>query len=145
MKSREGLMKLKRFQVDEKRRQLSQIETMIADFQTMADELNAQVTAEQKRTGIEDITHFAYSTFAKAAKQRHDNLMVSIEDLDKQRGLAEDALKEALAELKKVELLAERDNAREQLETEWQEQDEADELAARQGHKLTGTHGIGRS
>lgn len=142
MKSRESLMKLKRFQVDEKRRQLTQIETMIADFQTMADELNAQVAAEQKRTGIEDITHFAYSTFAKAAKQRYDNLMVSVADLDKQRGLAEEALTEALADLKKIELLAERDQIRDQLEADWHEQDEADEYAARQSTHGTGTNGL---
>ena len=38
MKSRESLIRLKRFQVEEKRRRLSQIETMIAEFDRMAGE-----------------------------------------------------------------------------------------------------------
>jgi hypothetical protein len=46
MKSRDALMRLKRFQVDEKRRRLSQIETMIAEFKRMAGELDREIAAE---------------------------------------------------------------------------------------------------
>ena len=35
MKSRETLIRLKKFQVDEKRRKVAQIESMIADFDRM--------------------------------------------------------------------------------------------------------------
>tara|TARA_R110001592_G_scaffold120176_1_gene324071 strand:+ start:366 stop:776 length:411 start_codon:yes stop_codon:yes gene_type:complete len=129
MKSRESLIKLKRFQVDEKRRQLSQIESMITDFQVMADELDAQIVSEQQRTGIEDISHYAYSTFARAAAQRRANLITSIEDLDKQRSVAHDVLSEAVEDLKKVELLAERDLAKSKLEAEWADQEDMDEIA----------------
>ena len=44
MKTRDSLIRLKRFQVDEKRRQLAQIESMIAEFNRMADELDDQIT-----------------------------------------------------------------------------------------------------
>ncbi len=37
MKSRDTLIRLKRFQVDEKRRRVTQIEMMMADFTRMAD------------------------------------------------------------------------------------------------------------
>ena len=39
MKSRETLIRLKKFQVDEKRRRVAQIEGMIADFQRMSVDL----------------------------------------------------------------------------------------------------------
>ena len=81
MKSRNSLIRLKRFQVDEKRRQVMQIEMMIAEFERMAAELDEQILTEQKRSGITDITHFAYPTFAKAAMGRRDNLMGSANDL----------------------------------------------------------------
>ena len=75
MKSRaESLIRLKKFQVDEKRRQVAQIEMMIADFERMASELDQQIEIEQQKTGISDVAHFAYSTFAKAAIARRDNL-----------------------------------------------------------------------
>ena len=78
MKSRsESLIRLKKFQVDEKRRQVAQIEMMVADFERMAAELDQQIEIEQQKTGISDVAHFAYSTFAKAAIARRDNLLAS--------------------------------------------------------------------
>ena len=78
MKSRsESLIRLKKFQVDEKRRQVAQIEMMVADFERMASELDQQIEIEHTKTGISDVAHFAYSTFAKAALTRRDNLLNS--------------------------------------------------------------------
>ena len=113
MKSRESLIRLKQFQVDEKRRQVAQIEMMIEDFERMAKDLDDQIVAEQERTGIHDVTHFAYPTFAKAAMQRRDNLKTSVDDLQQQLDDARDQFAEAVEELKKVELLEERDQERE--------------------------------
>lgn len=109
MKSRENLVRLKRFQVNEKRRQLSQLDMMIAEFDRMASELEAQILAEEKKAGITDIHHFAYPTFAKAARQRRDNLKNSQADLAEQRKTAEAGLAEAEADLAKAEMLETRD------------------------------------
>ena len=109
MKSRENLVRLKRFQVNEKRRQLMQLDMMIAEFDRMASDLDIQITAEEKKAGITDINHFAYPTFAKAARQRRDNLKNSQNDLMMQRGSAESLLAEAEAELSKAEMLESRD------------------------------------
>ncbi|TCT13381.1 flagellar export protein FliJ [Tepidamorphus gemmatus] len=112
MKSRDNLIRLKRFQVDEKRRKVAQIETMVADFQRMADELDRQIAEEERRVGITDVTHFAYPTFAKAAMQRRDNLRGSVAGLQQQLEEAREELAEAFQELKKVELLEERNQER---------------------------------
>ena len=112
MKSREGLIRLKRFHVEEKRRQVQQIETMIAEFERVARELNDQVVAEQDRSGITDVAHFAYPTFAKAAMQRRDNLLASANELKEQLASANEAFNEAAEELAKIEALAERDGER---------------------------------
>src|SRR6185295_12161440 len=74
MKSRETLIRLKKFQVDEKRRKVMQIEGMIAEFERMANDLEREIKVEQDRAGIHDPTHFAYPTYAKAAIQRRENL-----------------------------------------------------------------------
>jgi len=113
MKSRETLIRLKRFHVDEKRRQVAQIETMIAEFGRMAADLDREIAVEQERAGIADPAHFAYPTYAKAALQRRDNLLRSGGDLKQQLDDARAALEEALDELKKVESLEERDQQRE--------------------------------
>lgn len=130
MKSRsESLIRLKKFQVDEKRRQVTQIEMMIADFERMASELDQQIEIEHQKTGISDIAHFAYSTFAKAAITRRDNLLDSAKDMRVRLEAAQDALAEALEDLKKVELLDQREQGREQQAENKAEQAEFDEIA----------------
>ncbi|WP_186388397.1 MULTISPECIES: flagellar export protein FliJ [unclassified Stappia] len=136
MKSRESLIRLKQFQVDERRRQLAQIESMVDEFKRMARELDDQILAEQERVGITDVTHFAYPTFAKAAAQRRDNLLNSAEELNGQLEAAREDLREALEELKKFELLEERDQIRERQEREAAEQDDLDEVASRRKTRI---------
>jgi flagellar export protein FliJ len=113
MKSRETLIRLKKFQVDEKRRKVAQIETMIAEFDRMAADLEREIRVEQDRAGIHDPAHFAYPTYAKAAIVRRENLKRSADELRTQLEDAKLALDDALDELKKVELLDERDQMRE--------------------------------
>jgi flagellar FliJ protein len=135
LKSRsESLIRLKKFQVDEKRRQVAQIDMMIADFERMASELDQQIEIEQTKTGISDVAHFAYSTFAKAAITRRDNLLNSANDMKGKLEAAQDGLAEALEDLKKVELLDQREHQRdaaEQLKVEQAEYDEIGRLRYR--------------
>ena len=67
MKSRDSQLRLKRFQVDEKRRRVAQIEAMIAEFLRMAGDLDREIATEEHKAGIADVTHFAYPTYARAA------------------------------------------------------------------------------
>ena len=117
MKSRETLVRLKKFQLDEKRRKVAQIETMIGEFDHMAGELEREIRLEQDRAGIHDPAHFAYPTYAKAAIARRENLKRSVDELRIQLEDAKSALGEAFDDLKKVELLDVRDQMRER-ETE---------------------------
>ena len=126
MKSRETLIRLRKFQVDEKRRRVAQIESMVADFDRMAAELDREIETEQTRAGIHDPAHFAYPTYAKAALGRRDNLKRSADELKTQLEDARMALAEAFEELKKVELLDERDQMRERAAEAAFEQSELD-------------------
>ena len=130
MKSRETLIRLKKFQGDEKRRKVAQIETMIAEFDRIAAELDREIKVEQERAGIHDPGHFAYPTYAKAAITRRENLRRSAGELKGQLDDAQAALGEAFEELKKVEMLDERDQQREKAEAAAREQTELDRIAA---------------
>ena len=134
MKSRETLIRLRKFQVDEKRRRVAQIEAMIADFDRMTADLEREITTEQERAGIHDPTHFAYPTYAKAAIVRRDNLKRSADELKGQLEDARLALAEAFEELKKVELLDERDQMRERSAEGAREQAELDRIGAMRMH-----------
>ena len=58
MRSRESLLRLHRFRVEDKRRQAADIESMIQDFMRKYDDLDAQVRFEEARNGVGDPTHF---------------------------------------------------------------------------------------
>lgn len=81
MKSRESAIRMKKFEAQERTRKVQGLEQMIRDFEVMAVDLKRQVQAEEDRTGVKDNSHFAYSTFAKAASQRRDKLRASIDEL----------------------------------------------------------------
>jgi len=112
MKSRDTVIRLKRFEVDEKRRKVEEIEAMIGEFNTMATDLDRQIAIEQERAGVSDVNHYAYPTFAKAAIQRRDNLAESVAGLEAKLAMARGELDEAGEDLKKIELLQERDAER---------------------------------
>src|ERR1700754_1569256 len=128
MKSRDTLIRLKKFQVDEKRRKVAQIEGMIAEFERMAADLDREIKTEQDRANIHDPAHFAYPTYAKAAMARKENLKRSADELKTQLDDAKAVLGEAFEELKKVELLDERDQARERADENAREQSELDTI-----------------
>jgi flagellar export protein FliJ len=133
MKSRETLIRLKKFQVDEKRRRVAQIEGMIAEFDRMSGDLEREIKVEQERAGIHDPGHFAYPTYAKAAMNRRDNLKRSADELRVQLEDAKAHLGEAFEEMKKVELLDERDQMRERAADNVREQAELDRIGTMRG------------
>jgi flagellar protein FliJ len=118
MKSRNTLIRSKKFQVEEKRRKVAQMEAMIGDFQRMAADLEREIVAEQERAGIHDPSHFAYPTYAKAAIARRENLKRSIDELVAQLGDARIELQDSCEDLKRVELLDERTQFRDRADDE---------------------------
>ena len=131
MKSRDSLIKLRKFEVDEKRQKVADIEVMIAEFNRMLEDLDRQILIEQERAGVSDINHYAYPTFAKAAIQRKENLSSSIADLEVSLGAAKEELALSFEELKKIEMLEERGLAEERDLREKREQAMLDEHASK--------------
>lgn len=115
MKSRDTLIRLKRFQLEERRRRVRQIEMTVAEFTRMCAELDREIANEEKRTGIADPRHFAYPTYARAASVRRDNLKRSIAELMGQIEEAKAAEEEAQAELLKFEAMEGRERVGERL------------------------------
>jgi len=89
-----------RFEYDEKRQQVNDLEMMIADFRRMASDLDQQIKIEQQAAGVSDVNHFAYPTFARAAITRRDNLRSSVGELEKRLDRARQEALEAFEQLK---------------------------------------------
>jgi flagellar protein FliJ len=134
MKSRDTLLRLKRFTVDEKRRRVTQIEMMIAEFERMSTELDNEIAREERKSGMSDPAHFAYPTYAKASRARRDNLLNSAGELRDQLEDARAELELAFEDLKKVEILDDRSKAQERAEVAQREQSSLDAIAGRMSY-----------
>ena len=109
MRSRDTLIRLQQFKVEERQRDVQDLETMIADFVKKESELQQMIAHEEERCGITDPNHFSYPTTAKASRGRRDNLLRSIEELKVQQVIAEEKLEEEQSEMRKLELMVEKD------------------------------------
>lgn len=112
MKAREAALRTKQFEANENSRKAANLESMIRDFHAMAADLDRQIQAEEDRTGIKDSSHFAYSTSAKSAAQRRNNLRASASELGVKLEAALKARDEAVGELSDANTPAPRENQR---------------------------------
>ena len=117
MKSRDTLIRLKKFQADDRRKRVAQIEAMIAEFTRMAGDLDREIATEEQRSGNANPAHFAYSTYARAARGRRDNLKNSADELRGQLDEAKARLAEALEEVAKAQSLDGRDKSERVIES----------------------------
>ena len=108
MRSKESMLRLYRFKVEDKRRQVSEIEFMISDMQSKISDFQQQIEMEEKRSGVSDPNHFNYPTTAKSILNRCENIRKSVDELHGQLKLAQTALDEEEAEMRKIELLVQK-------------------------------------
>jgi flagellar protein FliJ len=109
MRSRESLLRLNRFRAEDCRRQVADMDLMIQDLMRKHDDLDAHVKFEEQRTGVADINNVNYSMAAKSVRGRRDNILKTVGELRDQHESMIERLKEAEADLRKVEMLVEKE------------------------------------
>ena len=135
MKSHDSLIRLRKFEVDERRQKVADLEMMIDDFQNMARDLDRQVEVEQQRAGTSDMNDCRYPLWAKDAITRRERIVNSVKELEGKLDSARDDLTSSFEELKKVEKVGERETARLHDAREQEERDELDEIASSRHHR----------
>lgn len=109
MRSRESLLRLNRFRVEDCRRQVADMDLMINDLMRKHDDLDNHVKFEEQRTGVSDPSNVNYSMAAKSVRGRRDNILATVAELRDQHETTIERLKEAEADLRKVEMLVEKE------------------------------------
>jgi len=94
MKIQPDIVKLQEFQAQNKRDQIVQLDRMIHEFEQMIIAMEEQIVVESREFDNNQCEHFAHANFAKAARQRRENLRQSLDDLKKQRENVETELAE---------------------------------------------------
>jgi flagellar FliJ protein len=109
MRSRESLLRLHRFRTQDVRRQAADMELMIQDLMRKHDELEQHIKTEEQRTGVSDPVNVNYSMAAKSSRVRLENLLKTVGELKDQHEVIHDKLKDEESELRKVEMLVEKE------------------------------------
>lgn len=129
MKSREALIRLNRFRVDEIRKRLKSLDDMRADLTKKMTDLETMVQDEQRRAQQSDLGRLAYPTFARSVMARRENIQRTIDEVEKQASVVTEELQNAYRELKKYEIVADAEAQRDRVEYARQVQAELDEIA----------------
>lgn len=129
MKSREALIRLNRFRVDEIRKRLKSLDDMRSDLARKMSDLETMMQEEQRRSQQSDLARLAYPTFARSVMARRENIQRTIDEVDKQAASVTEELQGAYRELKKYEIVADAEAQRDRVEYARQVQAEIDEIA----------------
>lgn len=119
-----SLIRLHRWQVDERRRDLAALEILAARLAEERRKLEAEDARERAVAAASPEAAFAYAAYARVLIERRGTLQQSQDEVTERVGRARDALAEAFQELKRYEVadanrarLAEQREARRQQQT----------------------------
>ena len=128
MKSHDSLIRLRKFEVDERRQKVADLEMMIEDFQMMAGDLDRQVEVEQQRAGTDDVNDCRIPCGPRMPSHVVSASLTVSMSLKAKLDAARDELTSSFEELKKVEKVGEREAARHQEQLDQEEHNELDEI-----------------
>lgn len=103
MKGLESLIKLHKFELDEKRRVLKELETAQANIVGAMEALESQIVKEQKSARAVEVD-YAYGAFADASIKRRESLQQSLADATREVEAAREVVTQSYGELKKFEI-----------------------------------------
>ena len=128
MKGIDSVIRLQKWQVDEQRRQVSDLEGLLMDLTRRADALEQEILKEQEVAADQNVA-FIYGDYARYAIERRETLQRSIADAEVAAAAARDVLTELYQDMKRYEIAKDRHDARELLKANRAEQAELDGIA----------------
>jgi hypothetical protein len=105
------LVRRTQFEASEKERRVALLRAMISDFDNMISDLDEQIADEENHTKIKDAGHPAYSTLAKAAAKRRQNLLTSVAHMKSLLEVASRELDEVVMQFRDLESIQNREPA----------------------------------
>lgn len=129
MSGLDSLIRLHRWKLEEKRRVLADLESLMDELRTRANHLEVEILDEQKAATVSEEAGFAYAAYATQAIHRRGVLAQSAAELEEKIKAARDDVKEAFQETKKYEIARERKLERERIATARRERIAEDDVA----------------
>ena len=103
MKALNNLVRIHRWQLDEKRRQFAQLEKLRADLGRQETRLAEEMAAEQVAAEKAGAAATTYPAYLQEARSRQQRITDSIAEVERQMLTAQQEIAEAYSEVKKYE------------------------------------------
>ena len=129
MKALHNLVRVHRWQLDEKRRQFAQLEKLRADLGRQEAKLAEEMAAEQAAADKAGAAATTYPAYVQEARARRKRVADSIAEVERQMLTAQQDIAEAYAEVKKYETALAHMEKRDQSRRERTQRIAQDELA----------------
>jgi flagellar FliJ protein len=107
MKRGDSLLRLKRFRVEEMKRQMATLDSMKLDAERKLADLEDSVVRERQRAGDSDIGRLAFPSFLRSIEVRREYLRATLKEIERERAIAQGELNVAFQDLKSLEFAAE--------------------------------------
>lgn len=130
MSTLDSLIRLHRWQLDEQRRRVAELEALAAKLRDDVQRLDAEQASEQAFASTSTEASFGYGSYASLLITRRQKLNQSLADTEKRTSTAREALAQAFQEAKRYEIAAAKRLLHQRLTQERAEQHTMDELAA---------------
>lgn len=124
-----GMIRLHKWQLDEKRRNMADLEKMKEDLLQNLTDLQEELIREQKKISETSVVNIGYAAYAQQVMVRRVNIVNSMVEIDISIEAMKDQVAEAFKELKKYEVVEQRQRDRELADRNRRQQSEMDELA----------------
>lgn len=129
MKGLSNLIRLHKWKLDEKRRELNDMEQMRDGFMKQRADLVDEQHREQEIAADNPDINFAYSNYATVAKERLENLQNSVAEISQKIIVLKDEVSFCYRELKKYEVALDVRDKRTRMAELRAEQKQIDDLA----------------
>lgn len=132
------LIRVRKHTVEQKQKALSALYKRAEDMKAERDKLEAQLAIELEKTKNMEAELLGYfGPYSEKVQNQIESIDQKRKKLEKQIALAQEDMRAAFAELKKVEIIAERRADEEQAAQNKKESEELDEIAI-DGHRRKG-------
>jgi flagellar FliJ protein len=126
----DSLIRINKYKLDERRRQLAELERLVERLNSESARLEQELTSEQQVAAASLEAGHAYGGYARDIIERRHKLANSIADAESQILTAREALAESFREVKRYEITAANRGTRERLAAERKLRIAQDEVAA---------------
>ncbi|MGE5537879.1 MAG: flagellar FliJ family protein [Gemmatimonas sp.] len=128
MKAIDGLIRLHRWKLDEKRLKLAELERLVAHLRDEMRKLEDSVVEERAFAATSPEAGYAFGSFAAEAVERRRRLQDSLTEAEGQMQAAHDEVADAFRELKKFDVVKSRETRAAEDRERRREQSSLDEI-----------------